>query len=86
MSVPALGMIVAALTVVQLSERGFAASGYRLLLPSFTLVGFVSVVLAVIALVRGERSRWLLMPALVGGLPVLAVLFDVAMQLIFGPS
>jgi len=86
LSVLTLALIVAAQIVAVLSDRGAAASGYRVLLQCFTLSGLASVVLAVIAFVRGERSRWLLMPALLGALPILGVLVDVVLHLIFGPS
>jgi len=86
LSVLTLALIVATQIVGVVAERGGAATGYRLMLLCFTLSGLASVVLAVIAFVRGERSRWLLMPALVGGLPILAGLADVVLHLIFGPS
>jgi hypothetical protein len=80
LSVLTFALIVATQIVGVVAERGGAATGYRLLLLCFTLSGIASVVLAVIAFVRGERSRWLLMPALVGGLPLLAGLTDVALR------
>jgi hypothetical protein len=86
LSVLTFALIVAAQIVAVVADLGAASSGYRLLLLCFTLSGLASVVLAVIAFVHGERSRWLLMPALVGGLPLLAGLADVVAHLIFGPS
>jgi cytochrome bd-type quinol oxidase subunit 2 len=79
-------MVVVAQVVAAVADQGAASSAYRVLLQCWTLAGLASVVLTVIAFVRGERSRWLLMPALVGGLLVLAVLADVVLHLIFGPS
>jgi hypothetical protein len=79
-------LVVATQIVGVVAERGGAATSYRVLLQCWTLTGLASVVLSVIAFVRGERSRWLLMPALVGALVVLGFLLDVVAHLIFGPS
>jgi hypothetical protein len=71
-------MVVAAQIVAVVSDRGASATGYRVLLHCWTLAGLSSVVLTVIAFVRGKRSRWLLMPALLGALVVLGFLADIA--------